>query len=327
MLTFIDALEAAGGPYFRRTSPLGSVQRRRLVENIRMESASLRPAGWAYPVNVPPARGGNLTPAAFAEATKRLDAHPKVRSAGLSFADLLEGAVQALNPKGTTGYDFFFRVATPPTTLSGTVWNVCSVNTLQYSFSRAGSARLKAVHDWLDSPDPTDPRVPQPDGGMIGLCVPNGSFWLSDESPLDLLAGRGIPLGTTQAARAILQELALPGFETRARRESAMGLVAIEFPAALLQDGRTTAQAWKPTAIDALNFKGYCFLPGKTADHHGLTWPLANCLRRHSPRDGLREFVHPRIEVPALAGGARTVHLLGFLDAAAETAWRSLTPP
>lgn len=105
-----------------------------------------------------------------------------------------------------------------------------------------------------------------------------------------------------------------------------MGLVAIEFPATLLQTTDTASQAWKPTAVDALNFKGYCFLPGKAADPHGLTWPLRKCLRRHDLRDGLREFVHPRIAVPALAGGVRTVHLLGFLDADAETKWNNLAP-
>jgi hypothetical protein len=106
-----------------------------------------------------------------------------------------------------------------------------------------------------------------------------------------------------------------------------MGLVTVEFPATHLRDLGKTAQAWKPTAIDALNFKGYCFLPGKSTDSHGLTWPLRKCLRQHDLRDGLREYVHPRISVPALEGAARTVHLLGFLDAAAEATWNSLLPP
>lgn len=184
---------------------------------------------------------------------------------------------------------------------------------------------MKALHDWMTAPDPSGLPV-QPDGGHFGLCHAASSFWLSDQSPLDLLAARGIASGTQDAAWAVLQELALPGFETRTRRQEAMGLVAIEFPASLLDAG-SPSQAWKPTAIDALNFKGYCFLPGRSADNHGLTWPLQKCLRRHSSRDGLREFVHPHIRVPALVGGRRTVHLLGLFDGAARTKWDNLTPP
>ena len=305
---------------------MGRKRRSRLIENVHLESASLRPSAWTYPAQTPATRGDNLTPAALAEATKRLDAHGGVRAPGLSFATLLERAGEALNPiSGAAGCDFFFRLASSPTALSGTIWNVFSLNALRYSFSDAGSAWMKAAHDWLTSSTP-DVLPVQPNGGLIALCRAGGSFWLSDQSPLDLLTGKGIPLGTQAAAWEVLQELALPGFETRTRRLDAMGLVAIEFPATCLQDVGKTAQAWKPTAIDALNFKGYCFLPGRTTDPHGLTWPLRRSLRHHQQRDGLPEYVHPHIAVPALAGGARRAHLLGFLDAASEARWNSLAP-
>jgi hypothetical protein len=236
-------------------------------------------------------------------------------------------AGEALNPLAPTGQcDFFFRFATTPKPLPARLWNVCSLNALQYSFRGAGSAWEKAVYDWLTSASPATLPV-QPDGGAIGLCRAGSSFWLSDQSPFDLLAPKGIAIGTPEAALTVLCELALPGFETRQRRKDAMGLVAIEFSPDQLQDPGHAGQAWKPTAIDALNFKGYCFLPGKMVDVYGLTWPLQKCLQRHHQRDGLHEYVHPHIAAPALVGGARMVHLLGFLDADAEAAWNSLVPP
>lgn len=326
MLPLLTALQSAPKPFAPKASPLGSRRRVRLIENFQMESATLRPAAWTYPAQAPVGRGDNLSDTALAEATKRLNAHPTVRSPGLHYSSLLARAGEALNPLTPTGCDFFFRVASSATGLTGTIWNVCSVRALRYSFPSSGVASLKAVHDWMTSADPAILPV-QPNGGQVGLCRIGGAFWLSDESPLDLLNSRGIPIGTELAARTLLQELALPGFETQARRQDAMGLVAIEFPASCLTDVGLSARAWKPTAIDALNYKGYCFLPGRALDSHGLTWPLKKCLRRHDSRDGLREFVHPHISVPALAGGRRMVHLLGFLDAAAEAAWKSLTPP
>lgn len=326
MLSLLTALQNAPKPFSPRTALLGSKRRARLIENVEMESPALRPATWSYPVQAPTHRGDNLDANALVEATQRLNAHGGVRAPGQSFSSMLLKAGEALNPLSSAGCDFFFRVANPTAALSGTIWNVCSLHALRYSFTGAGGAWMKAVHDWMTATAPSSLPV-QPNGGQIGLCRVGGSFWLSDESPLYLLTTRGIPQGSQEAAWTVLQELALPGFETRTRRQEAMGLVAIEFPAHLLQDLGLTAQAWKPTAIDALNYKGYCFLPGRTADSHGLTWPLQKCLRKHTPRNGLREYVHPHIAVPALAVGARMVHLLGFFDAAAEAAWNSLTPP
>lgn len=326
MQALLTALQTAPRPFSRRAAPVGSKRRARLIENVQLESTSLRPSIWAYPPGAPAHRGENLNAAALAEATRRLDAHAEVRRGGLSYATLLQKAGEALNPIHAGSCNFFFRSAQPPAALSGTIWNVCSVNALRFSFAGAGSASMRAAYDWMTSPTPSILPV-QPSGGRIGLGPTKSSFWLSDESPLDLLAGRGVPLGSQDAAWTILQELAIPGFETRRRREEAMGLIAIQFPADCLQASGFTASAWKPTAIDALNFKGYCFLPGRTADQHGLTWPLARSLRKHQPRDGLREFVHPHIAVPALAAGARTVHLLGFFDAAAEATWNRLSPP
>lgn len=323
---FIHALKTAPGPYSCRPNPaLGRLRRHRLIENLELDAVSLRPAAWAYPEGLPAGRGGNLTAAALAEATARLDGHATARNPDLSFSDLLKLAGAALSPRAAHGgLDFFFRVALPATPLAGTLWNVCPLSSLSYSFKGAGTAWEKALHDWLTSPDPKSLPV-QPDRGRISLGA--ASFWLSDESPLDLLAARGLAPGTQEAALAVLRELALPGYETRTRRREARGLVAVEFTAADLQDLRGSAQAWKPTAIDALNYKGYCFLPGRAGDPHGVTWPLGNRLIRHENRDGLREFVHPRIEAPALTGGRRRVHLLGFLDADAETAWHSLAAP
>lgn len=326
MLSLLTELQRAPKPFSMRAAPMGGSRRSRLIQNVQMESASLRPPAWVYPSNTPLGRGDNLSAAALAEATRRLNAHAGVRSPGQSYSSLLQNAGQALNPLSAGGCDYFFRSAQPPSPLSGSIWNVCSIHALRYSFTGAGGSWMRAAYDWMTSPVPSTLPV-QPTGGKIGLCNTNGSFWLSDESPLDLLAARTVPLGTPDAAMTILQELALPGFETRKRRADAMGLVAIQFPAHCLQDLGITAHAWKPTAIDALHYKGYCFLPGRTTDRHGLTWPLQKCLRRHQARDGLREFVHPHIAVPAIAGGARMVHLLGFFDAAAEALWNSLAPP
>ena len=326
MLSLLTALQSASRPFSSRAAPLGSRRRSRLIENVQMESPTLRSPAWVYPPNTPLARGDNLSAAALAEATRRLDAHAGVRSPGQSYSTMLQQAREALNPIVAGGCEFFFRTAQPPTSLTGTIWNICSINALRFSFAGAGGTWMRAAHDWMTSPAPSTLPV-QPNGGKIALCNVGGSFWLSDESPLDLLAARALPLGTQDAAWTILQELALPGFETRTRRREAMGLVAIQFPADCLQYLGLTAQAWKPTAIDALHYKGYCFLPGRSADNHGLTWPLQKSLRRHQSRDGLREFVHPHVVVPALAGGSRMVHLLGFFDAATEAAWNSLTPP
>ncbi|TDU81316.1 hypothetical protein EI77_00620 [Prosthecobacter fusiformis] len=236
-------------------------------------------------------------------------------------------AGKALNPMiAGAGCDFFFRKASAFESLTGRVWNVAPLNALRFNFLGAGGVWKKAVYDWFTAAAPASLPV-QPDGGLVSLCANGSSFWLSDQSPLDLLAAKGMKQGTQDAAWTVLRELALPGYETRGRRREAMGLVAIEFDAALLVDGVIQGGAWKPTAMDALNFKGYCFLPGKAPDPHGLTWPLLKILRRHSAKDGLREFVHPHIAVPALEGGVRTVHLLGLFDAECETAWNSLSPP
>jgi hypothetical protein len=326
MHNFLSALDSAPGPFSPRGTPLGSRRRERLIENIRLESASLRPTTWTYPSSAPSSRGNNLTSAALAEATRRLDEHGTVRTPGLSYSSLLLNAGEALNPLSAGACDFFFRKANPATALSGTIWNVCSLHALRFSFTGARGAWSKALHDWMTSATPS--RLPvQPDGGQIGLCRAGSAFWLSDQSPFELLRHRGLCPGSEDAAWAVLQELALPGFETRQRRKEAMGMVAIEFPATLLVDKGLSAHAWKPTAVDAMNYKGYCFLPGRSADAHGLTWPLRKCLRKHDSRDGLREFVHPHIRVPALDGDVRKVHLLGFFDGAARADWNNLSPP
>lgn len=332
MNQFLNQLAAAPSPFGalepkRRTrSPLlGPKRRRRLIENLHLDSVCLRPEGWVYPADTPANRGENLSQSAISEATRRLNSHPSARNSS-NFSSLLSEAVKALNPQlENNRVDFFFRVARTPTPLTGRVWNVCSLSTLQYSFGGPDGPWERAVYDWLESPDPATLPL-QPDRGALGLCRKDSAFWLSDQSPLDLLASRNIKVGSADAAWAILRELALPGFETRQRRKEAMGLVAIEFAANRLQDGNHSGVAWKPTAIDALNFKGYCFLPGGPSDDHGLTWPLQQTLYRHEQRNGLREYVHPHIAVPAIEGGVRMVHLLGFLDADAETKWNSLAP-
>ncbi|MCX6880779.1 MAG: hypothetical protein NTW21_44300 [Verrucomicrobia bacterium] len=274
---------------------------------------------------MPFSRGGNLTPPVLAEAKRRLDAHAAVRAYGSSFSSLLNKAAEALSPfVGTGSPDHFCRVAPSVPCPSPRLWYVTTLSALQYGFAARGSWQ-KSLYDWLNAADPAACPV-QPTRGMIGLGRPDSVFWLSDQSPLEFLAANGLAAGTDDAAWAVMRELALPGFETQTRRQAAMGLVCVEFAASLLVDRGNVAQVWKPTALDALNYKGYCFLPGRHFDPHGLTWPLRKDLRNHRCRDGLREFVHPRIEVPALDSGKRTVHLLGFLDPVAETTWHSHRP-
>lgn len=326
---FLNQLITASGPFSRPGLPtLGAGRRNRLVENLHLDGPDLRPAGWTYPASIPSGRGGNLLASAVAEATRRLDAHGKARDPALSFSSLLHEVGKALNPIPATGggCDFFFRAASPVARLSGRVWNVTSLAAMRYSFLGAGGAWKKTIYDWFGAAVPASLPV-QPDGGTIGLCGAGSSFWLSDMSPFDLLASKGLAANSQAAAWAVLRELALPGYETAARRKQAMGLVAVEFDADRLEDRGNRGQAWKPTAIDALNYKGYCFLPGKAPDSHGLTWPLQKSLKKHEQRDGLQEFVHPHIAVPALVGGDRMVHLLGFLDAESEAAWDSLSSP
>jgi len=326
MQDFLRQLTSAPGPYSQPRLPvLGARRRDRLVDNILLDAPALRPPGWNYPAGMPAARGGNLSDPILTEATRRLDAHPATRSGSLSFSTLLKEAGAALNPLAAGSPDHFCRVDAPVPCPPGRVWNVTTVRALQFSFTARG-AWQKALYDWLNAADPASCAV-QPNLGRISLGRPGSVMWISDQSPLELVAARGLGIGTQEAAWAVLRELALPGFETRGRRQEAMGLACVEFAADHLVDRGAVGRVWKPTAIDALDYKGYCFLPGRATDPHGLTWPLQKNLHRHENRDGLREFIHPRIEVPAIEGGKRTVHILGFLDPAAEATWHSYASP
>lgn len=318
MQHFINQLRSAPEPYDR----LGVRQRSRLVENLLLDAHTLQPTGWCYPPGMPANRGGNITHAMLAEVTRRLNAAASGRTTGGTFSTLLNEAGQALNPLNAAGSpDHFCRVAASAPCPGDRLWTIIKLSTLQYSFTARG-AWQKTLYDWLHAPDPASCPV-QPKAGQIGLGPPGSLFWFSDQSPLDVLASKGLAVNTREAAMAVLKELALPGFETRKRQKEAMALVCVEFARNHLVDRGAVGQVWKPTAIDALNYKGYLFLPGRIRDRHGLTWPLQNNLRKHENRDGLREFIHPRIEVPALEGGRRTVQLIGFLDPDEQATWNS----
>lgn len=80
------------------------------------------------------------------------------------------------------------------------------------------------------------------------------------------------PIGTNDCARHVVQQMALPGYETEADRKVAGGLLAIDLPAF------ASKTRYRPTILDCIpNFNAF-FLAGCPNCHYGETWPLVTDL-------------------------------------------------
>jgi|GEM_PF-3252080 len=271
----------------------------RLLENFLLDVPSARSSTWSYPDHLPSDRGDNIVDSLLTLAESRI--------AGLSstgdFPDLLENVIQLVNPATSASPSYFCSSGGDQPLPTEKIWHVTAiVSIFQFSFAPQGLIGSEALlRRWLAGNSVAAPAA-------LCLGAPGSLIWISDQSPLEMLSSEGVAPDSNEAAERLVQELALPGFELPEDRRRAIGILALEIPASQLEN---PDHAWKPTVFDALNEKGYNYLPGHAADSFGKTWPLQTDYQQHYKRDGLREYVTSAIEVPTSQVNA---HLIGLFS-------------
>jgi hypothetical protein len=94
------------------------------------------------------------------------------------------------------------------------------------------------------------------------------------------------PPGSQARIHHVVQNLALPGWETQSERNRKFGMIALT----ILPNA--TFRAYRPTILDNFGSYSYFFLPGRPTSTCGTTWKLTPDLRRNSETDhgGLPEW-------------------------------------
>lgn len=135
---------------------------------------------------------------------------------------------------------------------------------------------------------------PAPKGASLGNPY-DGRVWVTvsgDKAPHEaaLLGG----LTKAQVCRAIVQKMALPGYETPGACVERVGLVALEYN---LGSARSL---YRPTIADALGHP--YFFPGRKGETSGETCPLVPALDEPGERTeaGIREWIHRNYNVVLL---------------------------
>lgn len=98
----------------------------------------------------------------------------------------------------------------------------------------------------------------------------------------------GVRIGTDEAARFAVKQLALPGLATSGDRAYAGGLLAMPMP-----EDFSACELFRPTVLEAMGGSTGCFAPGRPIQRHGETWPLTVDLTENDPANttGIPEWV------------------------------------